>query len=82
MLNFFKRQVGEESGFWFKVFIPKAVTVGRITGVDKEFCAAMINSERRVLSYTRIDQLMWGCMTGNAESEQDIKAKFEQIWNT
>ena len=80
MLNFFKRQVGDETGYWFKMFIPKAVVFSAIEDVDGHCCEAMIDSDLHRLTYTDLDRMKWDMITGRAEPEEEIEGKFAKMW--
>jgi hypothetical protein len=79
-LNFFKRQMGDEQGFWFKIFIPNSVTIGGLTSVNEQFCELAVGSYQCRIAYNSLDGLMWDIMTGNAEPEEEIEATFSKIW--
>lgn len=81
MLNFFKLQNNSEIGIWFKVFVPQSMIIREIKSVNGECCEVIIGSECHRLSYSRIEDLMWDVMTGNAEQEDEIETTFSKIWN-
>lgn len=80
MMNFYKRQSGGDQGFWFKIFVPNAVKIHGIVGIDANSCEVATDSGQRRIAYDRLGHLMWEVLTGKPQPEKKIEASFAKLW--
>jgi hypothetical protein len=80
VLNFFVTPANGSPGVWFKCFLPLSL---EITSLEADTAGNYVLQTRDATykaSFSRIPSLMWKLMTGDAEKENDIEAKFQSIW--
>lgn len=80
VINFFKCQRGDDTGFWYKTLVPTAVRIVGLRSVDSTCFEVATENASLKAAYSRLDGLMWDLMTGNAQTEDDIEAAFAGIW--
>lgn len=80
-LNFYKRQLGDDEGLWFKTLVPESVEIREMQASDEGHLDAVLGTSSRRLTFSRIDDLMWDVITGKGQEEHEIEAAFEMLWD-
>ena len=79
MLNFYKKQVGDDNGFWFKVFIPSSVKIIELKTISNDKYVIKTDKDQYELNYNDIDGLMWDLMSGTGVEEDEIESNFKLL---
>ncbi|KEO56496.1 hypothetical protein [Thioclava pacifica] len=81
LVNVFKRSGQDAPGYWYGLLVPQALRITELRTIPDSGPAFRLKTDTddHVIPFHKLDAFMWDAMTGEAQTEEDIVARFGEF---
>lgn len=81
LINVVKRSTQDAPGYWYGLMVPQARRITELRAIADTDPAFLLKTDTddHVISFHKLDAFMWDAMTGEAQTEEDVAARFGQF---